>query len=459
MRPRNNREREVMRLHRSLPALTEAQLAWIRNRAIPHKVFDNGGKGWCSKCGSSFEIAEGAKMMTCPHCGARLPIDRIGGERKKRKFAWQGDLYAQFLTTKDGFQVIRYFSVEFKCKRGEESRFTYRVVMEKWCQPGRPTITLGVPVVMLPGYSRIPYSHYGFVTIKSAGSWWYQEWMYVKVYPRIQLLDIYKKTVVNARSFGDICADDLLAIIYSNPYFEALYKAGKRAELKEVIRYHLQFSRFWPSVKVALRHGFKPQSWYNYFDYLGMLAFLHKDMRSPHYVAPSDWEAMHAQVCKWAANKRAEMERRKAEREAIRRAEQLARQEEERKAARKSFSRRIAKFKDLRIEGLGIVIQPLMSIKEFAEEGNAMGHCVFSYAYYNRPQSLILSARREADGGRIETIEVDLQNLRILQSRGKGNQFTDRHEDILDLINKAMPTIDTMAHTKRRKIAVSSSRS
>lgn len=451
-----------MALHGKMPDPTSTQLSWIRNRAIPHKIFENGkGKAWCSKCGSDIEVPEGTKSMTCPHCGARLPLDRLAKrENGKRKFEYHGDIYAQFLTICHGYQIIRYYSVEWKSKRGAESTFTFRLVMEKWCQPGRPTVTLGVPVVMLPGWCRIPYSHNGSATIKSAASWWYSEWMYVKVYPRMRLLSVYKKTVRNARYFAQICAEDLLAIIYSNPYFESLYKAGKTEELKGLIQHVARFNKYWPSIRVALRHGFKPSNWNDYLDYLAMLALLRKDMRSPHYVAPTDWGAMHGLICTQARNKRLEMERRREEREAIRRAEEEARREEERRAARKSFPKRIAKFKDLWIVGYGLEIRPLMTIEEFAEEGNAMGHCVFSRAYYKNANSLIMSARDASTNKRVETIEVDLTRLVILQSRGHGNVPSDRHNDVLALVNGAMPKIDALAHPRRKTpIRVSPARS
>lgn len=460
MRPKNNREREVVRLSAGLPWLTESQFEWLRTKGIPWHIYENGeGRGWCERCGNPIEgIKAGAKYATCPHCGIRLPINRYK-ERERRKFANRDVQFFLIVTVCHGYQVIRYFVAEWKGKRGEQSRFTLREVMQKWCQPGKPTITLAVPVVMLPGYSKVPYSHNGVLTIKSSDSYWYQEWMYVKVYPRLRLLPVYKKTVKNARFFDHICAEDILAIIYSNPYFESLYKAGNMEELKSVAKYANRFSKYWPSIRIALRHGFKPKDWYNYLDYLAMLAFLHKDMRSPHYVAPTDWDAMHTLICRQARNKREEMERRREERERIRRAEAEARNEAERKEARKSFPERIAKFKDLNIVGCGLVIRPLMSIAEFAEEGDAMGHCVFSRAYYSHPLSLILSARAANTGKRVETIEVNLGDMTVAQSRGHNNLFTDKHEEILRLLADAMPTIDAMAHPGHSHIRVTPSRS
>lgn len=67
------------------------------------------------------------------------------------------------------------------------------------------------------------------------------------------------------------------------------------------------------------------------------------------------------------------------------------------------------------------------------EEGVAMHHCVFSNRYYLREDSLILSATIE--GRWIETIEVNLETLKVVQSRGVCNQNTEYHDQIVNLVN------------------------
>ena len=46
-----------------------------------------------------------------------------------------------------------------------------------------------------------------------------------------------------------------------------------------------------------------------------------------------------------------------------------------------------------------------------------MHHCVFTNEYYLKADSLILSAT--IDGKRIETIEVSLKRMEVVQSRGE----------------------------------------
>ncbi|MFC2329370.1 PcfJ domain-containing protein, partial [Prevotella nigrescens] len=66
-------------------------------------------------------------------------------------------------------------------------------------------------------------------------------------------------------------------------------------------------------------------------------------------------------------------------------------------------------------------------------KGVSMRHCVFSNAYYLKEDSLILSATIE--GKRIETIEVSLRTLEVVQSRGVCNKNTAYHEQIINLVN------------------------
>ena len=363
--------------------------------------------------------------------------------------------YVQFLQTFGGYQVIRYNLVEWEFHKGKKCVIKERDVMQKWCQPGRPTITLGVPIVSYPDSCRIPYSQYGLLQVKDGYRGYYQQWMTVTIYPNISLLPVYRKNLGVKPDFTAFDAEYLLGDIFSCPYFETLLKRKEIAKLKHLLQYTQEFNKFWPSVKVALRHGYQPEHWPSYFDYLKMLSFLHYDMRSPRYVAPPDWREIHDRVMTQYGNRVEFMQRRKEENALLMR----AREEEERlkrdAEGRKSFSARIAKYEGLCITDENLVIKPLMTIDEFKEEGEAMNHCVFRLSYYAKPDSLILSARKKDNGERVETIEVKLDKFVIYQSRGHNNQTTPFHEEIEGLVKNAMPQIRSMAKRK----AVTASRS
>ena len=77
-----------------------------------------------------------------------------------------------------------------------------------------------------------------------------------------------------------------------------------------------------------------------------------------------------------------------------------------------------------------ILVKVIESVAEMIAEGRAMHHCVGQY--HKRENSLILSAT--IDGQRIETVEVDLRTLKVVQSRGVCNQNTEYHDRIIALV-------------------------
>jgi hypothetical protein len=77
-----------------------------------------------------------------------------------------------------------------------------------------------------------------------------------------------------------------------------------------------------------------------------------------------------------------------------------------------------------------IFVKVIESVEEMETEGRLMHHCVGGY--HNKVDSLILSAT--IDGKRIETIEVSLKTLKVVQSRGVCNSNTEYHDRIIRLV-------------------------
>lgn len=191
--------------------------------------------------------------------------------------------------------------------------------------------------------------------------------------------------------------------------------------------------KYWPSIKVALRHGWNfHEDTDLYLDYLDGLAEEGKDMRSPKYLCPEDLRREHsAQVRRTHDRWKRERVRRELE-EAMRYDDLL--------------QKRMAKFAGFVVSDGDLEIRPLMTVQDFFDEGKEMRHCVFSNGYYKRADSLILSAR--VNGKRTETVEVLLDNFRIQQCRGHFNQDSDRHAEIVRLVNDNMDKIRNLTTKK-----------
>ena len=157
-----------------------------------------------------------------------------------------------------------------------------------------------------------------------------------------------------------------------------------------------------------------------------------KDLRNPHFICPPDFKAAHDLYMK---KRQVQLEREREQQRREWEAEQLERErkrlEEIAKEKDEYIQKKAAFFNLILTDGV-IIVKVLQSVDEFYEEGKAMHHCVYTNAYYNNENSLILSAR--IDGQRIETVEVDLQTLKVVQSRGVCNSNTEYHDRIIKLV-------------------------
>ena len=100
-------------------------------------------------------------------------------------------------------------------------------------------------------------------------------------------------------------------------------------------------------------------------------------------------------------------------------------------------SKQKGKYFDITFSNENIVVIVLNSFDAYKHEGDALHHCVFSNDYYDRKDSLILSARLiEAPDIPIETIELSLTDGQILQCYGSHNKEAQYHNEIISLVNQ-----------------------
>ena len=99
------------------------------------------------------------------------------------------------------------------------------------------------------------------------------------------------------------------------------------------------------------------------------------------------------------------------------------------KAAALQTTQRLYEFMDPRVSKT----RGLVRVAEL-NDMELQNICVFGSEYYKKADTLILSARIGDEI--IETVEVDLRTLKVVQCHGKHNQDTEYHERIIDLVNK-----------------------
>lgn len=99
------------------------------------------------------------------------------------------------------------------------------------------------------------------------------------------------------------------------------------------------------------------------------------------------------------------------------------------------FYQEKSKYFDVELHKNGICVVVLKSLDEYREEGTAMHHCVFTNGYYKLSNTLILSAR-DTDGNRLATIELSLNNYKVLQCRSVCNGIPKQYDEIVALVEQ-----------------------
>ncbi|WP_235830946.1 PcfJ domain-containing protein [Flavobacterium ustbae] len=241
-----------------------------------------------------------------------------------------------------------------------------------------------------------------------------------KVFPQIKVLPILKRNGFKA-SVHDIAPHLLFASLLSDPITETLLKARQIKLLQHYLRVSGQgIRRNWQAVKTAIRNSYKIADVQIWEDYLELLRHFKKDLCSPLYVCPENLSGAHDRL---VHKKRGLLRKKKL---------QDLRLEIEKAQSRYASDKK--RFFGLSFQDKELNISVIENVKDFMREGDDLGHCVFTNEYYGKKDSLILSAKI-ADKS-VETIELSLSRMEVLQCRGFKNRPSNHHKQILRLLSQ-----------------------
>lgn len=176
-----------------------------------------------------------------------------------------------------------------------------------------------------------------------------------------------------------------------------------------------------PSIKICVRKGYKVKDASMWADYIDLLEYFHLDTHNAHYVCPKNLKKEHDRLVAKKEKLEAKLKAEEARKNAI--------QWEAEYKAKKGM------YFGICFGNEDIQIAVITSVADMAEEGVTMHHCVYTNRYFNKANSIILSAR-DKEGNRLETIELDLRILEVVQSRGKYNKLTPYHDQIVSLVKE-----------------------
>lgn len=412
MKPKNKFQREIVALSKKLPTLTQTQKNWASKHCFEN-IGRRTAKGVisCTECGEKWTNKEVAGKCTCPHCGTELNIT----DTRSRTFRWNE--YFGIITTFQGYQVLRYYFISAHFRVGEKAEYVFNEVVQRWVAPNGKHTTLA----RLRGMSQMYYDLWNMCSPLEVRTDHRSHHIYpAQYYPHQRVIPELKRNGFTG-DYCDLHPFEMFHTLLSDSRAETLLKASQTQMFKYLATTsYRNIDTYWASIRICIRNGYKitdPSVW---CDYVDSLAHFGKDIRNAKYICPDNLTAEHDRYM----HKRRE-ERRRMELEENR---QRVAQEENR-------------YKEMKAQFFGIAftdgvvqVRVLESVQEFMEEGDEMRHCVFDNAYYLKENSLILSAT--INGQRLETIEIALNTMKVVQCRGMRNTNTEYHDRIIDLVNK-----------------------
>lgn len=413
MKPRTRIQKEVVRLSSGLPELTDKQKAHAFEHCFKHHAYrTKGGTITCSECGHRWKgghtLAETICGCSCPHCGKELEI------LDTRKRVFRGSAYYEIITTRKGYQVLRYFMVGATYKVGQKAEYSIREVVQWWIAPNGKTEVIARLRAMHTMYYDL-WTEWSDMDLRSNKMLKAYNIDAYKTYPAMRIIPELRRNGFKG-AFHELTPYEFFTAILTDSKKETLLKAGQTEMFRYAVISNVNLHEYWNSIKICIRNGYHIADASMWCDLVRLLRHFGKDTHCPKYVCPTDLKKAHDRLVR---KREEQIERERAEQ----RREQLVKDE-------KNYLKSKGKFFGLVFTDNLILVKVIESVAEMQLEGKLMHHCVGSY--HKRTDSLILSAT--IDGKRIETVEVSLTTFKVVQSRGVCNSNTEYHDRIISLV-------------------------
>ena len=445
-RPYTKLQQRCLDLQNTLPPITERQLEWGRNAIDPVGYYVRKGRNgrnsfmWCQLCGHTEEVGMSPlyvsvtdEKYTCPCCGKHLRIKHFPLDRKDVEY---NDPFV-VLTTCEDMQVARVFNIHRWNTVGRKPVEHVSEVFSVWFEPNKCKETI-VTRPYTRGFNFFrwrmtePFKigrHNGSCTGYYQYDDVYDLYGY-NIYPRMRILPILRRNGWSNRMAKMRTSPvRMWRTLLTDPAAEGLAKTGQF----DVLDYWFKTgdenrdkSEWLPLVKICNRRKYIIRDASLWFDVVKTLRKLRMDTHSPKYICPADLHQMHD----WL--------QRKLEAKKIK--EELRKLNSQAKNWEEFYREKKGKYLPISFNDGNIYCHVIQSVAEMCEEGERMHHCVYRMGYYKKPDSLILSARNDK-GQRLETVEVNLKNYTVVQSRGLQNQRTPAHSEIIKLVENNMHKI------------------
>lgn len=426
MQPKTKQQKEVMELYKKLPELTSLDIEDAKKKLAPHIAkHDSKGYFYCLDCGHVWKGKKESHVI-CPQCGKHLQLDAKRWRVQKDKY------YIMKITTCGAYQVLRTFLAETKIQKGKKLELTLSEVYQRWISPKGNNIIVG--------HQRSPLGYY-------VDRWnWDSDFELRREHQvhcltpylsigKIRLIPVLKRNGLKG-SFRRCDPNDLINGLIKDNRIETLWKMKRYDLARHALRSNFFLDKCWKSLKVALRHKYEIEDISLWEDLVSSLKEIGKDVTNPALICPQNLKEAHDKAY-------AKLTRVRRQRRILEEKERFYKQAKEREEREAKYKEAKQKYFGLIFSDGEISISPLKSVEDFLIEGASQNHCVYTNAYYLKDESLILHAT--LNGHILATIEFSLNDMSIVQCRGKSNSIPEHKDRIVSLIKN---NIDQIARCK-----------
>ncbi len=389
----------------------------------------------CMKCGHEWLENRNGTCL-CPECGTRIEIK----DTKERVI--RDKSYFNVITTIDGYQVVRMFLMIVEMRKGMKAKPAFLEIGSYWISShsvgqlkgdckGNTTVvglqrTLGYYIDSFAFGSPLEIRRDNEAFQRISDEW---------VYPRINVTDTIKRNGFKG-SCHHIHPVTLFQELLTNPKAETLMKANEIELLRYLCSSNQRaenIKRYWNTIKIANRNGYKVKDSVMWVDYIKMLEQMGRDINSPSLIAPQDLKTAHDIYVAKVNRQRIKEQREKERQQAI----------EDK-----------AKFEELKSRYFGmamtdgeIEIHSIDTIDDYYKIGESQSICCGTAKYFLKENTLTLTAY--IGNKQIATIEISLDDYHIIQCRAFANGICEYTEQIAGIINANKEMIAERTESRR----------
>ena len=424
MTPKTIIEKQITDLSSTLNPITSQMQSWAEKNIFLKWAVLSRGKFHCLECTHSWkpdcESQSCQKYIACTACRGRLKMHQYNQVHFKEIE------YFAVTDTCSGYQVVRIICSHKNMKKNVLPDYSHTEVMQHWISAKGEVRTIARGTnVFSQAYDA--WKYYSPLEIRPKDfqkSPKYRINPY-KVYPKLNVIPLLKRNGFKSSLHG-IAPQILFTALLKDSIAETLLKSSQKSLLFHYLNSHEQHIREnWQAVKTCLKHRYQIQDIKIWEDYIALLRWFKKDLSSPALACPENLDKAHDRLV--------------AKKRDIQRKKHLAQMRAEIQQAEPIYKQDKKKFLGLSFTDKDLTVKVLDRVQDFLEEGDTLHHCVFTNEYYKKKDSLILSAQIE--NRPVETIEISLSKMQIIQCRGNRNKATKYHSRIMRVINKNLPEI------------------